>query len=208
MSSSFLNSFASSLDSVQLGDEDANAHAECNSINAFAVEAVSADADGARRGRPRKETYEVDRLSSLHQSIKRQLFLGRTNKQIAESLNCTPQTVTLVRNNPVIQDQLKVMNGAADYECMELMKEIEMLQPVALKLLKQTLEKGSLPAVQLEEGEDKVNPTVRIAQANSLIDRYLGKPMQRAEIKTANIHFTSDEVRALRERARSFAIDQ
>jgi len=169
------------------------------SINDAAFEVASPDATGKGSGRrkngERKDTaWAVTELQEKHHQIKRLLFLGRSNREIAALLDCSAQQVSNVKNSPIVKDQLMLMQAAADYGVIDIQREIEKLQPAALIILKEVIESGTI------DGES-ISPNQRIKECNGIIDRHIGKATQNIRSQTVVAHLTSEEIIELKERA-------
>lgn len=139
--------------------------------------------------------WKVTELQELHHNIKNLIFLGYTRKEIAKTLNCTPQQVSNVKNSPIVKDQLLLMQVAAEGGCVDIQKEISKLQPHALKTLKEVIESGTL------NGKEVATNT-RIKECNNIIDRYIGKPTQTVKTSGVVAHLTSDDILKLKEKAK------
>ena len=61
-----------------------------------------AEANGRKR-----QTNELCGMWERHHTIARLLALGRSNVEIAEVLNITPQTVSNTRNDPIVKAKIK-----------------------------------------------------------------------------------------------------
>ena len=152
--------------------------------------------NGSGKEREKSETkWAVTELQELHHSIKNLVFLGYSNKEIAKQLNCSAQQVSNVKNSPIVKDQLLLMQVAAEGGCVDIQKEIQKLQPHALKTLKEVIETGTLNG-------DPVATNTRIKECNNIIDRYIGKPTQTVKTQSMNVHFTVEEIKEMQERAK------
>ena len=129
-----------------------------------------------------------------HHEIARLILLGRTNKDIAETLGVTKEMVSMVRNSPVVKDKLACMQVARDAQAVDLAAEIANLAPVALQKLKEALEEGKVNGQQL-------NATAIVNVANSILDRDQGKPTQRVETRNLHGHFTLDDINRMKQKA-------
>ncbi len=151
-------------------------------------------ANGAKRVRPETD-WKVTELHQMHHKIKDLVFLGYSNKEVAEKLNCSPQQVANVKNSPIVKDQLMLMNGAVEAGAVDIQKEIENLQPAALKKLKEVIESGTLDG-------DRVGASTVLKECNTIIDRYIGKPTQNIKTQGMVAHLTADEIKEMQERAK------
>ena len=139
-----------------------------------------------------RRTWQVGQVWERHHKIKRMIFLGLNNKEIAEKVGCSPQAISLVRNSKVIKDQLAVMTAAADANAIDVRREIQELAPVCLDLLKDVVGgngDGKNAAIGL-----------RVRASQDILDRAgHGKV-----VRTENLHghFTADELEELKNSAR------
>ena len=95
------------------------------------MEGRHADRRFATEGRK----YDIKELWDKHKEIARQLVLGGSNVSIADTIGCTPQTVSNVRNSPLGQAELARLHSGRDDETINIAKRIEEFAPVALELL-------------------------------------------------------------------------
>lgn len=143
----------------------------------------------------KKNSFTLKNIQDIHHQIKRMLFLGMSNVQIANKLNVTPVMVTQIKNSPVIQQQLKLMHAAADKETLDLQAQIAEIAPKALENIKDVVEFGEL------RGE-AVKANTIIKESNNLLDRHMGKATQTIKGVHAHAHFTADDLKQLKEDAR------
>jgi len=97
-----------------------------------------------RRVSERKRGWQVAEMWDSHHEIARRIILGHTNTAIAAEMNVTPQTISNVRNSPVVQDKLSIMRAARDAGTIDLAHEIADLAPLALEKIKEALETGKV----------------------------------------------------------------
>ena len=110
---------------------------------------------GGRRG--------LRRLSGVHHEIKRRLFLGEKNKDIAAEVGIAPATVSIVKNSTLMQEQLAAMHGLVDVHFMKVAKRIRNKADECLDLLEKAIE-GDI------DGE-RIPIATRLKQANIMLDR-------------------------------------
>ena len=141
-----------------------------------------------------RKHWQVGKIWDLHREIMRRILLGQKNIIIAEALNCSAQTVSNVRNSPVIEDQLAIMRGARDAGTISLSKDIQEFAPIALGLLKDIIEgkrHGTGASISL-----------RAKEANNWLDRP-GSPIQKvSRVEEVVGHFTADELIEIKRRAK------
>jgi hypothetical protein len=141
-----------------------------------------------------KRTWQVSKVWELHDEIKRRILLGQKNKVIAEALGCSPQTVSNVRNSPVIQDQLAIMRGARDASTIDIARDIQEFAPKALELLKSVVEgKGS--------GQD-ASIALRAREANNFLDRSGHSAVRKHDVRGVHAVLTIDDIEDIKRRAK------
>ncbi len=149
--------------------------------------------DGRKVGE--RKGWQVAKMWESHHEIARRLILGQSNEDIAKDLSCTAQTVSNVRNSPVVQEKLAIMRAARDAGTIELAKEIADLAPLALQRVKEALETGTVLGREL-------SGSVILKEANGLLDREIGKPTQRIDTRGVHGVFTLEDIERIKERAR------
>ncbi len=151
----------------------------------------------ARRVGERKGHVIVEMWESHHE-IARRLLLGQKGTDIARDLNCSAQTISNVRNSPVVKDKLAIMSAARDAGSIDLAREIADLAPLALQRVKEALETGQVMGREL-------NGISILKEANQLLDREIGKPTQRVDTRNIHGHFTMDDIERIKARAKELA---
>ena len=149
--------------------------------------------DGRRVDGPKKG-WQIAEMWDNHHEIARLIVLGMNNQQIAEKLSCNPQTVSNVRNSPVVKDKIALLQAARDCNCVELSAEIAEMGPIALKRIREALETGQVLGKE-------VNAATLLKEANNVIDRVEGKAVQRIESKNLNATLTLEDIEAIKQRA-------
>ena len=151
-----------------------------------------------RKNGNKKGSYIVSSMHERHHEIARMLLLGMQNVEIAKQLNCTEQSVSQVRNSPVVQDKLEIMKAARDVGAVDISKQILDMAPVALERIKESLETGKILGKEASASE--------IAkQANNIIDRVEGKPTQRVDMRGQHVHFSLEDIDKIKERAKKLS---
>ena len=145
-----------------------------------------------------KKGWQVAEMWDSHHEIARRIVLGQSNEEVARDLNCTPQTISNVRNSPVVQEKLAIMRAARDAGTIDLAHEIADLAPLALQRVKEALETGRVM------GRDLSASNI-LKEANGLLDREIGKPTQRIDTRGVHGVFTLDDIERIKERARELA---
>ncbi len=144
---------------------------------------------------PRK-TWQVTEMWELHHEIARRLLLGQKNTVIAQALNCHPQTISLIRNSPVVQDHLDLMKGAADANAVDVAQRITEMAPEALDVLKEVL-----------EAKETASLSLRAKVAGDILDRAGHSAIRTVRTEGIHAHLTSDDLERIKARALEKARD-
>ena len=83
-----------------------------------------------------------------HQQIARLITFGMSNKDIGEALGISAQQVSNVRNSPVVQRHVQVLQGKDDLETYDVMGRVRDLLPKALDVLEENLDDPDCPTSQ------------------------------------------------------------
>ena len=147
-----------------------------------------------RKSKGPKKGWQIAEMWDQHHEIARRLVLGESGVDIAKALGISRETVSNVKNSPVVQDKLALLRAARDCECVDLAKEISELAPIALKRMREALETGTVLGKE-------VNAAGILKEANALLDREMGKAVQRVDTRGVNMHLTMDDIEAIKQRA-------
>ena len=150
--------------------------------------------DRRRVDRGVKKGHQITEMWDNHHEIARFLVLGMSNVEIAERMNCSVQTVSNVRNSPVVQDKLAILHAVRDVATGDLAHEIAEMAPMALKRIREVLETGTVHG-------QTASAAVIMKEANNLLDREMGKAVQRIDSRNVNTTLTSSDLDAIRQRA-------
>ena len=141
-------------------------------------------------GSPRR-VPGVGEMTELHHEICRHVLLGMKNVDIAAKLHCTPQTVSNVRNSPIVKRRLRELQNARDCVAINFAAECQARASRAFEILDEALmdDTGEVPL------------QMRLKEANNLLDR-----VERVEgIGQRNLHLhahlTADDIEQLKKRA-------
>lgn len=143
-----------------------------------------------------RKTYTVQKMWQRHHEIVRLHCLGLKNTSIAKKLDITPAVVSYTLNSPIVQDRIKMMNGALDAETMDMKKKLDQLAVIALELEEEIITGRDFPI------------QVRQRSAHSILDRHPETTKRRSidgEIRHAHAHFTAEEIEEIKERGRRAA---
>jgi len=145
-----------------------------------------------------RKGWQVAEMWDSHHEIARRVILGQTNEEIAKSLNCTPKTISNVRNSPIVQEKLAIMRAARDAGTIDLAREIADLAPLALQRVKEALETGVVMGREL-------SASGILKEANGLLDREIGKPTQRIDTRGVHGVFSLEDIEKIKDRAKELA---
>lgn len=137
--------------------------------------------------------WVVSDMWDLHHEIARYILLGWKNVDIAAKLNINQQTVSIVRNSPVVQEHLAVMQGARDAETIDLAKEIREIAPTALGLLKDVIN-GDNDAKNAPIG-------LRARTAENMLARVGHGVPHRIQSENVNYFLTTKDIADIKSRA-------
>jgi predicted DNA-binding protein (UPF0251 family) len=138
----------------------------------------------------KERSYTVSKLWSRSKEILRLVASGLyTQREVAEIVGVTPQTVNNLVNCALGKETLEMLDGAADAEAVDLIGKIKALAPIALALQQEMM---------LEEGTPK---RLKNDIANKVLDRAGYVPVTKNMNLNLNGKLTRDDVMHLKERA-------
>ena len=151
-----------------------------------------------RRNANKSGSFKVAKIWENHHEIARLLVLGCKGPEIAERLNCSTQTVSNVRNSPVVKEKIALMVAARDAGTIELAKEIQDMAPIALIRIKEAIETGVVLGKECSAANI-------LKESNALIDRAEGKAIQRVDTRNLHGHFTITDIERIKDKAKELA---
>lgn len=141
----------------------------------------------------RQKTWVVSEMWDLHFEIARYVLLGWKNVDIAEQLGVTPQTISNVRNSPIVQEHLAIISGARDADTVDLDKEIKASAPTALKLLIDVIN---------GDGEGTGAPiSLRVKTAENMVARVGHGVPHKVQSENVHAYLTSADIEEIKRRA-------
>ncbi len=138
-----------------------------------------------------KTGWEVTDMWDTHHQVKRRIYLGQSNKEIALALNISKEHVSSIRNSDIVQAQLKEMQLVADKEVINIKEEINKLQPKAVRKLQELLD------------SDKTPPNVLLGAIKDTLDR--GGNAAPQQVQHLHGHFTGADLEAMKQQAKNVA---
>lgn len=160
----------------------------------------AAASDQRRRvpGAPKK-CYVVKEMWDMHHEIARRVVLGQKNTAIANALGVSITLVSNVKNSPVVMEKIDLLRGTRDIETVDIAKQIQDIAPAALDLLKEIISSGKVD-------EEVIPGRLRAHHAEKMLDRAgFGAP-RIIQGKVLHGHFTSDDIKEIKERAHTLGI--
>jgi len=147
-------------------------------------------------GRPSDRKYQVSHLWQAHHEILRLLLLGYKPKEIASTLNITPQTVGNIRNSELGQIELGLMRSQRNESAVDMAQMIREEAKKSFEFLQ-----------ECREGmHEDVGINKRIDVAMSMMDREpTTAKVRRLEGQVMHGHFTADEIKNLKIEAQAAA---
>lgn len=102
--------------------------------------------EGVDRRRTGNKNYALKTVQERHQEIIRLVAIGRlSNEEIASVVGVTPQTVSNVRNSRLAKSKIKIITKARDIGAMDVRKDLDGLEPLAVQTLRDCMESPDAP---------------------------------------------------------------
>ena len=140
-----------------------------------------------------RKAWQVGKVWELHDEIKRRILLGQKNTVISEAIGCSVQTVSNVRNSPVIQDQLSIMRGARDASTVDIARDIQEFAPEALELLKNVVRGDGVGA--------NASVALQAREANNFMDRAGHSAVRKHDVRGIHALLTIEDIEGIKKRA-------
>lgn len=93
-----------------------------------------------RRNPEGNQRYAITKIWDSHQEIARMLALGFKPARIAQELGVTTQTVSNVRNNPLVAARLKQLQSLRDASVVDVRRQVMELVPDAIETIAGVME--------------------------------------------------------------------
>lgn len=88
---------------------------------------------------PRRK-YDIKNIWERQGEMIRRTALGLSNKEVADEIGCSAQTVSNVRNSPLGRAKLAELTARLDEETLDIQKRIQQFAPQALEVLENIIE--------------------------------------------------------------------
>jgi len=82
-----------------------------------------------------KRQFQVNEIRDQHHEIIRRLILGQNAEFIARQIGVSGATVRNVKNSPVVQERLDILNAKRDQQTLDVAAHIDRIAPKSIQLL-------------------------------------------------------------------------
>jgi len=148
----------------------------------------------AKQRKTPPRVIDPKRVQDYHHEVVRRLVIGDRPKDIAADLKLDVSTIYALKNSPMIEEKVNLLQAVRDEECVEIAREIQEFAPKALKLIHEVI---------VGEGEGEGAPiALRVRAAQTELDRAGFSPVRKFQGEMINAHLTLDEVNEIKSRAR------
>jgi len=139
---------------------------------------------------PRK--YSIGQMWDVHREIMRLAVTGMQYKEIAYELNVSEAMVSYTLNSPIVKRQLDNMRAARDLDSVDVGKRIRELAVHAVEVMGELI--------------DDPLPNIQLGAAKDILDRAGFAPIRTLRTENTSVHFTSDEILSIKQRAREIGL--
>lgn len=142
-----------------------------------------------------RKVQVVKEMNERHHEIARMVLLGYKNVEIAEILNISKDFVCSVRNAPPVKEQVAILAGARDNSTIDIARQIQAILPECVQYLSETI------------GNPEISSNLRSRNAFGLLATGGHGPSKNVNVKGVHAVLTADDIKEIREKAESIAID-
>src|SRR5262245_55466829 len=139
--------------------------------------------------------YEVKEIWNQHQEVIRLIVLGYGNNEIAEIVGYTPQTISNIRNSPIVKERIADLQRGIDTRTMDIASRVRDFEPIALAHLEQII-LGNV------EG---VSAGLRAKTCENYLSRGGHGTVQK--VASISMSLTRDDIEEIKARAKSAAME-
>lgn len=135
-------------------------------------------------------TYNLKSLWDAHHEIARLITCGLNNQAISHILGITPQTVSNVRNHPMIKQQIEYLKLRRDISTVDVQKTLQEMIPTALQVIEDVMQ------------DERAKQTDKLKAAFDVLDRTGHGSIQKREVKDMHLIVTLDEIIEVKQAAK------
>ena len=141
--------------------------------------------------------YDIAQVTDHQEEIARMLALGRPVDEICETTGVCSQTISNVRNHPIIKEMIRVLHDSRNAQASDITQQIADVAPDAIALLKRVIKN------EYDE-EDDDNTLAGAPEVADQIRSSLGLLKTITPRLNINLHkhlITSESVEQIKQRA-------
>ena len=138
-----------------------------------------------------KRTFQVNEIRDQHHEIIRRLILGQNCRFIADQIGVSSATVNNVKNSPVVQERMGILNAKRDQQTLDVASHIDRIAPKSIQLLEEIITGTGAGT------EAPISLRARTAENN--LDRAGYGAVKK--FQGAVGHFTGDDIEKLKQEA-------
>jgi hypothetical protein len=142
-----------------------------------------------------RRVYEVKEIWDKHKDVINLIVLGYGNIEIAEMTGYTPQTISNIRNSPIVRERIQELQGEVEYKVVDIAARVREFEPVALEYLERVI-------MGQAEG---VSASLRARTAENYLSRGGHGTVQK--ISSVSAALTREDIEELKQRAKSAALE-
>ena len=116
--------------------------------------------------------HQLQRLLPRHFKMIELHLAGLTNRAIAETLDCTAQSVGIVLNSPIVRKE--VQQKMTDKSHGSIAETVEAHDSKVVQILEKSSERAAYTLQELMEHSD--DDSIKLRASTSILDRVIGKP--------------------------------
>ena len=148
------------------------------------------------RRKVQERSYEVKEIWYQHNEIIRLIVLGYGNGEIAEMTGYTPQTISNIRNSPIVRERVDELMHGADTRMLDIQARVREFEPIALEHLERII---------LGEVEG-VSPALRAKTCENYLARGGHGPVQK--LSSVSTSLSREDIEELKRQAKNVALEQ
>ncbi len=138
--------------------------------------------------------WQVAEMNESHYEIVRRLLLGEKSVSIAKAMGCSTRQICNVKASPVVQDELALMRSRMNDGAISVAQELRAMAPIAIDRIREAIEEGTVLKQPLAASGI-------LKEANNVIDRTEGKPLQRTDSRSLSVQLSIDDITRIKARA-------